>query len=185
MKHLYFILVIRVEVLCSWNKSINNFVHNISCRFQFERLVAVTFFMHEKAPLMYELRRKSYVNLTLSRPHIQDDVIKWKPIPRYWPFVRGIDRSPVNSPHKGLWRGALMFSLTCTRINGWVNNCEAGELRCHRGHYDVIVMRRTLLPRCMRACVNKTSQIGRNADLIHMCVAPCSMGQITNRLKRK
>ena len=29
-----------------------------------------------------------------------DDVIKWKHFPRYWPFVRGIHRSPVNSPHK-------------------------------------------------------------------------------------
>ena len=26
-------------------------------------------------------------------------VIKWKHLPRYWPFVRGIHRSPVNSPH--------------------------------------------------------------------------------------
>ena len=33
-----------------------------------------------------------------------DDVIKWKLFPRYWPFVRGIHRSPVNSPHKGQWR---------------------------------------------------------------------------------
>ena len=33
--------------------------------------------------------------------------------PRYWPFVRGIHRSPVNSPNKGQWRGALMFSLIC------------------------------------------------------------------------
>ena len=39
-----------------------------------------------------------------------DDVIKWKHFPRYWPFVRGIQQSPVNSPHKGQWRGALMFS---------------------------------------------------------------------------
>ena len=38
-----------------------------------------------------------------------DDVIKWKHFPRYWPFVRGIHRSPVNSPHKGQWRGALMY----------------------------------------------------------------------------
>ena len=29
------------------------------------------------------------------------DVIKWKYYTRYWPFVRGIHRSPVNSPHKG------------------------------------------------------------------------------------
>ena len=37
-----------------------------------------------------------------------DDVIKWKHFPRYWPFVRGIHRSPVNSPRKGQWRGALI-----------------------------------------------------------------------------
>ena len=69
-----------------------------------------------------------------------DDVIKWKHFPRYWSFVRGIHRSPVNSPHKGQWRGALMFSLICARINGWVNNGEAGDLRRYRAHYDVIVM---------------------------------------------
>ena len=69
-----------------------------------------------------------------------DDVIKWKLLPRYWPFVRGIYRSPVNSPHKGQWLGALMFSLICARINGQVNNREAGNLRRHRAHYDVIVM---------------------------------------------
>ena len=55
-------------------------------------------------------------------------------------FVRGIHRSPVNSPHKGQWRGALMFTLICARINGWVNNREAGDLRRYRPHYDVIVM---------------------------------------------
>ena len=68
------------------------------------------------------------------------DVIKWKHFPHYWPFVRGIHRSPVNSPHKGQWRGALMFSLICAWINGWVNYREAGDLRCHRAHYDVTVM---------------------------------------------
>ena len=47
---------------------------------------------------------------------------------------------PVNSPHKGQWRGALMFSLICAWINDWVNNREAGDLRRHRGHYDAIVM---------------------------------------------
>ena len=60
--------------------------------------------------------------------------------PRYCPFVRGIHRSPVNSPHKGQWRGALMFSLRCAWINGWVNNYEAGGLRRHRAHYDVTVI---------------------------------------------
>ena len=59
---------------------------------------------------------------------------------RNWPFVRGIHRSPVTSPHKGQWRGALMFSLICVWINDWVNNREAGDLRRYRTHYDVIVM---------------------------------------------
>ena len=69
-----------------------------------------------------------------------DGVIKWKHFPRYWPSVRGIHRSPVNSPHKGQWRGALMFLWSAPWINGWVNNHESGDLRRHRAHYDVIVM---------------------------------------------
>ena len=69
-----------------------------------------------------------------------DDVIKWKQFPRYWPFVRGIHRSPVNSPHKVQWRGALMFSLICVWINGWVNTSEASDLRRNRAHYDVIII---------------------------------------------
>ena len=48
---------------------------------------------------------------------------------------------PVNSPHRGQWRRALMFSLICARINDLVNNREAGDLRRHRGHYDANVMR--------------------------------------------
>ena len=73
-----------------------------------------------------------------------DDIIKWKRFPRYWPFVWGIHRWPVNSPHKGQWHGTLMFSLICTWINGWVYNREAGDLRHHRAHYDVKVMKSPL-----------------------------------------
>ena len=57
-----------------------------------------------------------------------DDVIKWKHL------------GPLNSPHKGQWRGALIFSLICVWINGWVNNRKAGDLRRYGAHYDVIVM---------------------------------------------
>ena len=71
---------------------------------------------------------------------IHDEVIKWKHFPCYGPFVWGIHWSQVNSPHKGQWRGALIFSLICAWINGWVNNREAGDLRCHRSHYNVTVM---------------------------------------------
>ena len=72
--------------------------------------------------------------------NFHDDVIKWKHFPRYWRFVCGIHRSPVNSRHKGQWRGTLMFSLICAWINGWVNNREAGDLRRHRAYYDVTVL---------------------------------------------
>ena len=63
-----------------------------------------------------------------------------KKIPRYWPFVRRIHWSPVNSPHKGQWRGTLMFPLICACTNTRANSREAGDLRRHRAHYDVIVM---------------------------------------------
>ena len=81
-----------------------------------------------------------------------DDVVKWKHFPRYWPFVWGIHRSPVNSPHKGQWRGALVFPLICTLINGWVNNRDAGDLRRHGAHYDVIVMHAVTLLLLKRKC---------------------------------
>ena len=71
---------------------------------------------------------------------LHDDIIKWKNFLHYWPFVQGIHRSPVNSPHIGQWCGALIFSLICVWINSWVNNHEAGDLRCYRAHYDVSVM---------------------------------------------
>ena len=92
-----------------------------------------------------------YHELAINTPHIlpswrnhsgspHDDVIKWKHFPRYWPFARGIHWSPVNSPHQGQWRGALMFSLICVSINNWVNNRESGDLRRYRAYCDAIVM---------------------------------------------
>ena len=63
----------------------------------------------------------------------------------------------VNSPHKGQWRRAIMFSLTCVWINGWVNNREAGDWRRHRAHYDVIVV--TLLEFRKGICEFKSTTI--------------------------
>ena len=82
---------------------------------------------------------KTVVGMHWIQHFSHDDVIKWKHFPRSWSFVRGIHRYPINSPHKGQWRGALMCSLICVRINGLVNNGEAGDLRCYRAHYDVTV----------------------------------------------
>ena len=81
-------------------------------------------------------RKKHYIHITA-----YNDVIKWKHFPRYWPFVQGIHRSLVNSPHKSQWRGALVLYLIYAWMNGWVNNREADDLRRHRAHYDVIVIR--------------------------------------------
>ena len=83
------------------------------------------------------------VTETTSRCHIYLSMLlcgQW-PFVRYWPFVWGIHRSPVTSQRPvTLWCGALMISFICARINGSVNNREAGDLRRHRVHYDVIVM---------------------------------------------
>ena len=91
-------------------------------------------------PTQFAARCEGPVGASGGDTQTHDDVIKWKHFPRYWPFVRGIHRSPVNSPHKGQWRGALMFSLICVWINGWVNNRDAGDLRRYRAPYDIIVM---------------------------------------------
>ena len=84
----------------------------------------------------YQWRGDQVVKLMI----IYDDDIKLKHFPRYWPFVWGIHRSRVSSPHKGQRHGALMFSLTCALIDGWENIREAGDLTHHRAHYDDFVM---------------------------------------------
>ena len=68
-----------------------------------------------------------------------NDVIKSIHFPRCRLFVRGSHRSPLTSPHKGQWRGALMFSLIYAWTNSWANNGDAGDLRDHRAHCGAIV----------------------------------------------
>ena len=102
---------------------------------------------------------------------VHDDVIEWNHFPRYWPFVRGIHRSSVNSAHKGQWRGALMFSLICAWINAWVNTREAGDLRRHLAHYDVTatygLIIRSRLGHCEIPCETVISCVVR-VDSAHM-----------------
>ena len=98
------------------------------------------------SPHKWPVTRKKFpfddvIMTTKSEPFAcHDDVIKWTHFPRYWPFVRGIYRSPVDSPHKGQWHGALMISLIAARRKNWSNNRDAGDLRHQRDHYDVTVM---------------------------------------------
>ena len=51
-----------------------------------------------------------------------------------------VENSPVNFPHKGQWRGALVFSLIWACTNGWVKTRNAGDLRRHSAHYGVTVV---------------------------------------------
>ena len=75
---------------------------------------------------------------------LHDDVIKWIHFSHYWPFVSGIYRSPVDSPHKGQWHGALMFSSICAWANDWANNRDTGDLGRHCAYYDVTLMAKSV-----------------------------------------
>ena len=97
---------------------------------------------------------------------LHDDVIKWKHFPRYWPFVRGIHLSSVNSPHKCQWRVALMFSLNCPLNKRLSNNRKVGDLRRHCAHYDVIVM---WIPSLENEALSNSSAISHMA-----CMVACS-----------
>ena len=89
-----------------------SFVHKMACQLEIFGI-----------ELLYKLVRLITIKLVIIFNTKHDDVIKWKHYPCYWPFVRGIHRSP----HKGQWCRAFMFSLICVWINGWVNNREAGD----------------------------------------------------------
>ena len=80
---------------------------------------------------------------------------------------------PVNSPHRGQWRGALMFSLTCARIKDWVNNREAGDLRRHRGHYDVNVMNKNVLLTLTSMCFYMYMHIDPCFIYIYISICKC------------
>ena len=69
-------------------------------------------------------------------------------IPSWWRHPMGIffallalcaGNSPVTGEFPSQRPVAQSFDV-CTLTNGWVSNCEAGDLRRHRAHYDVIVM---------------------------------------------
>ena len=65
---------------------------------------------------------------------------KGKHFLRYWPIMRGIHQSPMDSPCKGQWCRTLIFLFISAWTNGWANNRDASDLWCHCAHYDVTVM---------------------------------------------
>ena len=108
-----------------------------------------------------------------------DDVIKWKHFPRYWPFVRGIHRSPVDSPHKSQWRGALIFSLICAlnkRLSkqswGWWFETPSCSLWRHCN--DMAISRHPLI-RWLKVMIiphNMEALMGHVKFLKTVCVSP-------------
>ena len=88
---------------------------------------------------MVKLQALTMKCFTCLLTYINHDLFKWKHFPCYWPFVRGIHQAPVHSPHKGQWHGALMLSLICAWMNGWIKYRKA------RAHYDVTVMTTMIL----------------------------------------
>ena len=82
-----------------------------------------------------------------------NDVIKWTDFTRWWSFVKGIHRSPVDPPHieasdAGLW--CFLWSAPELTVELWANNRNARDFIRHRAHYDVTA--RLIHARCV---VNK------------------------------
>ena len=65
---------------------------------------------------------------------------------------------------------SLDVFLVCASTNGWVNNQDAGDLRCHHAHYDVIVMNFGEGQMCIRLSKWKT-------PIIYMLITVKSHGR--------
>ena len=123
---------------CWWSSG-RTFINLLTCL-----LLNVLRNEYKCVELEYAIHIK-YIHEELFLTYKHDDVIKWKHFPRNWPFVRGIHRSSVNSPHKGRWRGALMISFDL-RLNkrlskqswGWWFETLSRSLWRHRNELPSI-----------------------------------------------
>ena len=163
------------------------------------RLVRVKSLFKPELILNHKIMHWSYVFLALTHWHVVDpSSIGWLlqvlalhgMLTRPWwrhqmetfsallAICAGNSPVPVNSSHKGQWRGALVFSLICVWINGWVNNREAGDLRRYRAQYDVIVMQWVRLLVCSGAAYDKNFVETKpfpfqcKPELVHMLRCP-------------
>ena len=104
----------------------------ISIGFEVKKTVSETGFRVAGAHLIFVHR---WIKVKCSH----DDIIKWKHFPRCWPCVREIHRSPVNSPHKGQWRGAL-GALKFSLIYAWKKHSRRWWFETPSCPYDVTVI---------------------------------------------
>ena len=80
------------------------------------------------------------------------------PVIGVWPFEKGIHCSPVNFPHKGQWRGALMFSLSCA----WKTAEQPIETLAIWGHMHSLWRHcngRAGSSSCIKMCPNNQSDL--------------------------
>ena len=68
------------------------------------------------------------------------------------------------------------FSLSCTRINGWVNNSKAGDLRYHRAHYDV--------PVCLPVDSHYEGRTMWGFDILLLAWASCGINSLMSNLHK-
>ena len=88
---------------------------------------------------------------------------------------------PGDFPHKGQLRGALMFSLICVWINGWVNPYFPLPKRRRRWQYE-----KTLLPRWISCSVMKSLFCQETPAYIAIIITACIQWVGTlNELKRR
>ena len=145
-----------IVVLTFTYSSRHNIFKNYILRFGYNGCKMSYKHCHNKFPsldiiLTFSVFRKSYVIITFWAITIKSDTqlcflcnwvccTWWRHQMETFAALLAICAGNSPAPHKGQWRGVLMFSLICTWITDWVNNREAGDLRRHRAHHDVIVM---------------------------------------------
>ena len=85
---------------------------------------------HDVEAWQHHMLRNTQKATTTHRMDINhDDVIKWKlfPVTGGFPSQRPVTQS-------------FEVFLICVLTNSWANSQDAGDLRRHRAHYDVILM---------------------------------------------
>ena len=117
----------------------------VAFKFECSHLINYPFIMTQVACVLktnrfWIMACSPYGTKPLCKTRAHDDVIKWKHSPRCWPFVRGIHRSPVNSPHGTSDTELWCFLWFAPEKNSWVYNRQTGDLRRHLTRNDVNVM---------------------------------------------
>ena len=143
-------ITIRIQIQISRNLFPKNpvdkkpaLVHAMAWRRTDDKLLPepmTTYFTLGEGELGWSNRCEFWVSASIWTPSLYNDVNKRKHIPRYWPIVLGITGHRWIPITKASAAEFLCFPWSAPRINGRVNNREAGDLRRHRAHYNIIVM---------------------------------------------